>query len=83
MYYCNINNSIDGYQNAFTEFAGVDLDWTNYINNGILVLPKESEEFCEIVIILSLLLMDFGTCLSKSSEFLELENSLNSIKDRS
>jgi hypothetical protein len=24
--------------------------WTNYINNGILVLPKESEEFCEIVI---------------------------------
>ena len=46
-----INNSIDGYQRAFTnEFSGVDLDWTNYINNGILVLPKESEEFCELVI---------------------------------
>jgi len=45
-----INNSIDGYRNAFTEFADVDLDWTCYINNGILILPKESEEFCNTVI---------------------------------
>mgnify|MGYP003348069456 CR=1 FL=1 len=44
-----VNNSIDGYQNAFTEFAGVDLNWTNYINNGILILPKNGKEFCNKV----------------------------------
>ena len=45
-----INNSIDGYKQAFPEFSDIDLDWTNYINNGILVLPKGSEEFCNTVI---------------------------------
>jgi hypothetical protein len=45
-----INNSIDGYRRAFNEFENVNLEWTSYINNGVLVLPKESEEFCKIVI---------------------------------
>jgi hypothetical protein len=45
-----INNSIDGYRFHFPQFQNVDLDWTNYINNGILVLPTNGREFCKIVI---------------------------------
>ena len=44
-----INNSIDGYRVSFEEFKDVNLDWTNYINNGVLVLPENGEEFCNIV----------------------------------
>ena len=39
-------NSIQGYKSFF---PNVDLDWTKYINNGILVLPSNGPEFCEKV----------------------------------
>jgi len=40
-------NSIDGYKRFFPE---VNLEWDNYINNGVLVLPTwDGEEFCEKV----------------------------------
>lgn len=45
-----INNSIEGYRRAFPEFKDVDLDWTNYINNGVLVLPENGEEFAKMVV---------------------------------
>jgi len=40
------NNSIWGYQKFFPE---VVLEWTNYINNGMLVLPTNGKEFCDKV----------------------------------
>ena len=43
-----IYNSIQGYKHLFPDVQ--TLDWTNYVNNGILVLPKSSgEEFCSRV----------------------------------
>ena len=43
-----VYNSINGYKKFFPD---VDLDWTEYINNGVLVLPKdEGEEFCKSII---------------------------------
>jgi len=44
-----INNSIDGYRNSFDEFKDIDLDWTNYVNNGVVVLPSDGKEFCDVV----------------------------------
>lgn len=41
-----ISNSIWGYQKFF---PNIELDWTEYINNGMLVLPTNGKEFCEIV----------------------------------
>ena len=41
-----VNNSIAGYKRFFPD---VDLEWTNYVNNGMLVLPREGEEFCNII----------------------------------
>jgi uncharacterized protein YqgQ len=41
-------NSIEGYKEYFPD---VNLQWDKYINNGVLVLPKEEgKEFCEKVI---------------------------------
>jgi len=45
-----INNSIDGYRFHFPQFKDIDLTWTTYINNGVLVLPKTGREFCKTVI---------------------------------
>tara|TARA_B100001059_G_scaffold214888_1_gene231958 strand:- start:7415 stop:8188 length:774 start_codon:yes stop_codon:yes gene_type:complete len=40
-------NSINGYQHLF---PNVNLDWTTYINNGVLILPlKGGKEFCNKV----------------------------------
>jgi hypothetical protein len=40
-------NSINGYKHLFPD---VELDWTHYINNGILVLPSDKgKEFCDVV----------------------------------
>lgn len=39
-------NSIQGYKHFFPD---VQLDWFNYINNGILVLPSNGKEFCDKV----------------------------------
>lgn len=39
-------NSIQGYKKFFPD---VQLDWFNYINNGVLVLPKTGKEFCDKV----------------------------------
>ena len=41
-----VNNSLTGYKKFFPD---VELEWTEYVNNGILVLPKEGKEFCDIV----------------------------------
>lgn len=38
-----VNNSIAGYKKFFPD---VNLNWTEYINNGIIVLPKDSLDFC-------------------------------------
>ena len=38
-------NSLMGYKKFF---SGVDLEWTDYVNNGMLVLPKDNgKEFCD------------------------------------
>jgi len=43
-----IYNSIQGYKEYF---PNIDLQWDKYINNGILVLPKEGgKEFCDTVL---------------------------------
>lgn len=43
-----IFNSINGYQEYF---PNVNLQWDRYINNGILILPKEGgKEFCKKVV---------------------------------
>lgn len=43
-----IYNSVNGYKEYF---PNVDLQWDKYINNGILVLPKEGgREFCKKVV---------------------------------
>ena len=40
-------NSIVGYKEYFPE---VDLQWDRYINNGVLILPREGgKEFCKVV----------------------------------
>lgn len=39
-------NSIQGYKHFFPD---TQLDWFNYINNGILVLPSNGREFCDKV----------------------------------
>ena len=40
-------NSINGYKHLF---PNVELDWTTYINNGVLVLPSDKgKEFCNKV----------------------------------
>lgn len=39
-------NSINGYKQFF---PNIELLWINYINNGILVLPKDSNVFCKKV----------------------------------
>ena len=41
-----VNNSLAGYKKFFPD---VELEWTNYVNNGILVLPKNGKEFCDVV----------------------------------
>ena len=41
-----VNNSLAGYKKFF---PGVNLEFTEYVNNGILVLPKKGKEFCEKV----------------------------------
>jgi len=41
-----VNNSIWGYKKFFPD---VNLEWTHYINNGVLVLPRDAKEFCEKV----------------------------------
>lgn len=45
-----INNSIEGYKKAFNEFKDIELSWTSYINNGILILPKDGEKFADKVL---------------------------------
>ena len=40
-------NSLMGYKKFFPD---VELDWTEYVNNGVLVLPKDNgKEFCDKV----------------------------------
>lgn len=39
-------NSIAGYKSLFPD---VELDWTKYINNGILILPDSGPKFCNKV----------------------------------
>lgn len=39
-------NSITGYKDFFPE---VNLEWDNYINNGLLILPTDGEDFCNVV----------------------------------
>ena len=41
-----VNNSLAGYKKFF---PNVKLEWTEYVNNGILILPKEGKEFCNKV----------------------------------
>jgi len=41
-----VYNSIQGYKKFFPD---VNLDWTKYINNGILILPRNGKEFCDKV----------------------------------
>ncbi len=41
-----VNNSLEGYKKFF---PGVELEWINYINNGMLVLPKKGEDFCNVI----------------------------------
>ena len=40
------NNSITGYKKFFPD---INLQWTDYVNNGIIVLPKDSSGFCDHV----------------------------------
>ena len=41
-----VNNSLTGYKKFF---PNVDLEWTEYVNNGIIILPKNGKEFCNKV----------------------------------
>ena len=42
-----VYNSLVGYKKFF---PNIDLDWTDYVNNGILILPKKNgKEFCQKV----------------------------------
>lgn len=41
-----VNQSIKGYKHMFD----TDIDWTEYFNCGMVILPKSSKEFCEEII---------------------------------
>lgn len=44
-----INNSIEGYRRAFPQFEHTTLDWTEYMNNGVLILPNDGKKLAETI----------------------------------
>ena len=42
-----VKQSIDGYKSMF---PSIDLDWTEYFNCGMVVLPKSSKKFCNEIV---------------------------------